>query len=381
MNEVSAMIVATKEKKEMHSKYSVFLHKICNRPMIDWTVKAVKEMGATRTVVVTESEELKNYLQDHTEFATTLEQAENMLNGETVLVTEGNIPGVTSSFFANAYQTYCKNKQPLCIKVGDERIAMIYQAGNKVDDCAVYQTEENPSLMPVVDRVSLSQTERAIYQRTALQLQLCGVTITNPEDTYISPDVTVGQDTVILPGCYLSGHTVIGEDCVIGPQTNLTNMKLGDRVTMKYTVGMDSEIGEDSTVGPFAYIRPNSKIGSKVKVGDFVEIKNSVIDTGTKISHLTYVGDSDVGAGVNFGCGTVTVNYDGVHKYRTTIGDKAFIGCNTNLVAPVTVAPEAFIAAGSTITEDIPEDCLAIARARQTNIQGWVSNRKEKNSK
>lgn len=135
---------------------------------------------------------------------------------------------------------------------------------------------------------------------------------------------------------------------------------------------MDSSVGSDTTVGPYAYVRPNSRIGSHVKVGDFVEVKNSTVDDGTKISHLTYVGDSDVGKNVNFGCGTVTVNYDGKNKFRTTIGNNAFIGCNTNLVAPVTVGDNSFIAAGSTITDEVPEDGFAIARQRQTVKNGWV---------
>lgn len=256
--------------------------------------------------------------------------------------------------------------------------AILKEKGKRV---VCFETEDPAEFEGVNDRVQLSRMEGAMNRRTILTLQRSGVTVVDPEHTYIGPDVKIGMDTVILPGCHLSGATVIGQDCVIGPQTSLTNMIVEDRVIIKNSVGMDSFIGEDTTVGPFAYIRPNSRIGAKVKIGDFVEIKNSNIDTGTKVSHLTYIGDSDVGAGVNFGCGTVTVNYDGTHKFRTTIGDKAFIGCNTNLVAPVTVAPEAFIAAGSTITEDIPDDCLAIARARQTNIEGWVSKRKEKNSK
>lgn len=252
---------------------------------------------------------------------------------------------------------------------------------NMAKQVVCYKVENAEEIQGVNDRAQLAEAEKAMNRRTIARLQREGVTVIDPEHTYIEPNVKIGMDTVVYPGCYLIGATVIGEDCVIGPQTNLSNVVVGERVILKYTVGMDSEIGSDTTVGPFAYIRPNSKIGARVKIGDFVEIKNSTIDAGTKVSHLTYVGDSDVGAGVNFGCGTVTVNYDGTHKYRTTIGDKAFIGCNTNLVAPVTVAPEAFIAAGSTITEDIPDDCLAIARARQTNIKGWVSKRKEKNLK
>lgn len=186
------------------------------------------------------------------------------------------------------------------------------------------------------------------------------------------------MDTVIHPGSILNGNTVVGENCVIGPMTRLEDMRVADGVKIVNSVCMQSEIGEDTTVGPFAYIRPNCKIGSKVKLGDFVEIKNSSIDTGTKVSHLTYVGDSEVGSGVNFGCGTVTVNYDGTYKYKTVIGDNAFIGCNTNLVAPVEVAADSFIAAGSTITDFVPSNSLAVARARQTNIEDWVTRRKNK---
>ena len=151
--------------------------------------------------------------------------------------------------------------------------------------------------------------------------------------------------------------------------------------TLGTTGAANSTVGFDTHVGPFAYIRPGSSVGNHVKVGDFVEIKNSVVDDGTKISHLTYVGDSDVGKNVNFGCGTVTVNYDRAKKYRTTIGDNAFIGCNTNLVAPVTVGEGAYTAAGSTITDDIPAMALAIARARQTNKKDWAAKHKLKESK
>jgi bifunctional UDP-N-acetylglucosamine pyrophosphorylase/glucosamine-1-phosphate N-acetyltransferase len=198
-----------------------------------------------------------------------------------------------------------------------------------------------------------------------------GVTIMDFSNAYIAPDVKIGKDTVIYPGTILETGVVIGEGCRVGPDTRLSNVRLGDRVNIQYSVGADSEIGDGTNVGPFAYIRPGSKIGKGCKIGDFVEVKNSTIGDGTHASHLTYVGDSDVGANVNFGCGTVTVNYDGRKKYRTVINDNAFIGCNTNLIAPVTVGTRAFTAAGSTITQDVPEDALAVARARQVNKTGW----------
>ena len=203
-----------------------------------------------------------------------------------------------------------------------------------------------------------------------------GVTIIDPDSTYIGPDVTIERDSVILPGTILEGNTVIGQECEIGPSSRIADSVIGCGTTVENSVIKESNIGSNVKVGPFAYIRPNCSVEDNVKVGDFVELKNSNIGTGTKISHLTYVGDSDVGKNVNFGCGTVTVNYDSKKKHRTTIGDNAFIGCNTNLVAPVKVGDGAYTAAGSTITENVPEDALAVARSRQVNKENWVKNKK-----
>ena len=188
--------------------------------------------------------------------------------------------------------------------------------------------------------------------------------------------VTVGEGTLLLPGTILRGNTVVGKNCEIGPNTMLVDCVVEDEVTINSSQCNESVIHAGAHVGPFAYIRPNCEVGRDVKVGDFVELKNSTIGEGTKISHLTYVGDSDVGGHVNFGCGTVTVNYDGAQKYRTTIGDNAFIGCNTNLVAPVKVGEGAYTAAGSTITDEVPADSLAIARTRQTVKKQWAAKRR-----
>lgn len=202
-----------------------------------------------------------------------------------------------------------------------------------------------------------------------------GVTIIDPANTYIDADVTIGCDTIVYPGCVIEKNTVIGEDCKIGPNARITNMIIGNGVKFQASTGMDSKVGDRTTVGPYAYIRPNSNIGEDVKVGDFVEIKNSNVGNGTKISHLTYVGDTDCGERINFGCGTVTVNYDGKNKFRTVIEDDVFIGCNANLVAPVTLKKGSYVAAGSTITKDVPEDVLAVARARQQIIEGWTKKK------
>ncbi len=198
-----------------------------------------------------------------------------------------------------------------------------------------------------------------------------GVIFMDEDSAFIEPEVVIGCGTRIAPNVHLVGSTVIGENVEIGFNTEIENSVIGNDVKIRQSVILDSKIGAGTTVGPFAYVRPNCVVGEKVKLGDFVEIKNSNIGNGTKLSHLTYVGDADVGEHINFGCGTVVVNYDGKNKYRTVIEDDAFIGCNTNLVAPVKVGRNAFTAAGSTITEDVPADTLAIARARQVVKTNW----------
>lgn len=198
-----------------------------------------------------------------------------------------------------------------------------------------------------------------------------GVEIPFTDTVYIEPGVEIGKGTVVMPNTIITGKTKIGENCVIGPNTVITDSVIGNGAKLNQVQCTLSEVKDGADIGPFVQIRPNCVIGEKVHLGNFVEVKNSIIDTGTKVSHLTYVGDSDVGKRVNFGCGTVTVNYTGKSKHRTVIGDDVFIGCNTNLVAPVKVGNGAYTAAGSTITDDVPEDSLGIARARQVNKIGW----------
>ncbi len=228
------------------------------------------------------------------------------------------------------------------------------------------------------DRQQLSELSE-IARKMIMDRQLKnGVSIHCHDGVLIGPDVSIGEDTEILPGSILRGHTLIGSNCIVGPNSLLENMTVGDDVKINASQCYQSFINNDSKVGPFAHIRPNSVIGEHVKLGDFVEIKNSVIGDGTSVSHLTYIGDSDVGQNVNFGCGCVTVNYDGINKARTIVGDNAFIGCNTNLVAPVRVGDGAYIAAGSTITEDVPNESMAIARCRQVIKDGWAKDKVKK---
>ena len=228
---------------------------------------------------------------------------------------------------------------------------------------------------------NLAETEMACRDVLVKRHMENGVRFLDPATVYVDPRVTIGRGTFVLPGTILRGRTCIGRDCEIGPNAMIRDCTVGDCTEVNASQMTESVVGSHTSVGPFAYLRPNSRVGDHVKVGDFVEVKNSVIGNGTKISHLTYVGDSDVGERVNFGCGTVTTNYDGHRKYRCTIGDDAFLGCNTNLVAPVTVGDGAYTAAGSTITKDVPADALAVARTPQTVKEGWAARRRKLYSK
>jgi len=257
-------------------------------------------------------------------------------------------------------------------------VGILREAGEKV---AAFAAEDPDETMGVNDRVQLAEAEAYMRKRIAKRHMKNGVTIIDPATTYIGADVIIGQDTVIYPGTHLRGQTTIGADCVVGPQADLTNVQVEDGVTISYAVLADSRVANQAVVGPFAYIRPGSEIGPQVKIGDFVEVKNAKIGKGTKVPHLSYLGDAEIGESVNIGCGTITVNYDGAVKHKTTVGDGAFIGCNTNLVAPVAVGRNAYVAAGSTINQNVPDDALAIARARQENKLGYANRLPRKSGK
>ena len=206
-----------------------------------------------------------------------------------------------------------------------------------------------------------------------------GVTIIDPSNTYIGLEVEIEQDVLIYPGSIIKGSTTIKQDAEIGPFTEITDCTVGEAAVIKQSVLTNSQIGDRVQIGPYAHVRPGTVVGNDVKIGHFVEVKKSTIGDQSKIPHLSYVGDSKIGSEVNIGYGTITVNYDGNKKHETIIEDKAFVGCNTNLVAPVKVGKGSYIAAGSTITKDVPEESLSIARARQTNKEGYASRLKKQN--
>lgn len=245
---------------------------------------------------------------------------------------------------------------------------------NQGDRVSAYMMTNEEESLGVNSRAQLAEAERILRERTSRHFMDLGVTIIDPASTYIAPEVVIGADTVILPGTLLEGETVIGEGCKIGPHSRLTNVNVGNEVVMHFTYAHDCEVKDGADIGPYVHLRPNTVIGESVHIGNFVEVKNSIVGKGTKFPHLSYIGDSDVGSGVNIGCGTITVNYDGKLKHRTKIGDGAFVGCNSNLVAPVSVGDYSYIGAGSTITKDVPTKSLAVGRARQIVKENWVTD-------
>lgn len=243
---------------------------------------------------------------------------------------------------------------------------------NKGEIVSAFKTTDFAETLGVNDRVALAEAEQTMKQRINKLHMQNGVTIIDPATTYIGADVEIGADTVILPGTMILGKTVIGSDCQIGPNSEIKDCQIGNATVIRQSVSEDSQIGAHVKIGPFAHIRPKSDIHDDVKIGNFVEIKKAVFGKGSKASHLSYIGDAEVGSDVNIGCGSITVNYDGKNKFLTKIEDGVFIGCNSNLVAPVTIGEGAYVAAGSTITEDVPGDALALGRARQVNKENYV---------
>ena len=418
MSNIFAVILAAGQGTRMKSKLYKVLHPVCGKPMVQHVVDHIQTLDVNRivTVVGHGAEKVQQQLGDKSEYvlqaeqlgtAHAVQQAEAILGSEegTTLVVCGDTPlirpetmqalfehhqakGAKATILTaiadnpTGYGRILDNKalfETLKLVKNDNAqgeyylpdvIEILQKQGEIVE---AYVTEDFEETLGVNDRVALSQAETLMRARINEQHMRNGVSIINPEATYISADAVIGRDTVIQPGSMIEGKTVIGEDCLIGPNTQIIDSRIGDRTTVHSSVVRESAVAEDTAIGPFANIRPLSTIGSHVKIGNFVEVKKSNLGNDTKVSHLSYIGDAEIGNNVNIGCGSITVNYDGKNKFQTIIEDDVFVGCNTNLVAPVKVGKGSFIAAGSTITKEVPEDALAIARARQENKPNYVS--------
>jgi len=252
-----------------------------------------------------------------------------------------------------------------------DTLGILHSKGYKT---GAFQVDEE-EIYGVNDRIQLAEASAVLRKRINNKLMLEGVTIIDPCNTFIDAGVKIGRDTTVYPSAFIEGGTTIGTNCVIGPGCRIVDSFIGDGTRIDNSVILESKIGNNVQVGPFAYIRPESVIGDKAKIGDFVEIKKSSVGDKTKIPHLAYIGDAEIGSETNIACGVITVNYNGKVKNKTKVGNRCFIGCNVNLVAPVEVKDNAYVAAGSTITENVPEYSLAIAREKQTNKEGWVTKK------
>jgi N-acetylglucosamine-1-phosphate uridyltransferase (contains nucleotidyltransferase and I-patch acetyltransferase domains) len=387
------MIDTTFGEDEMKSFAPKALMKICGQSMYGYPACAALKAGISEYMIIGEKENFK----EETCYES-IEKAVSSTNANLYLYVRADMPFIESESIKGMLE-YQKASQSDVVALyqldedGDElfsHMALITRekiVSEKDVNSVIQRAEKEETLIKaysqsdeetfcVCDRCDLSVAESIMRGRINEELMLSGVTMIDPMTAYIAADVKIGMDTVIFPNVMLESGTVIGERVSVGANTTIHNSTIGDDCQILSSVIIDSEIKHGTRLGPFAYIRPNSHIGPNAKIGDFVEVKNSTIGEKTSVSHLTYIGDSDVGSHINFGCGCVTVNYDGKNKYRCNIGDNSFIGCNTNLVAPVTVGKGAYIAAGSTITDEVPKDTLAIARARQVNKTGWKDKRK-----
>ena len=255
-------------------------------------------------------------------------------------------------------------------------VAVYRRRGLGVETITVSRPDE---IQGINSRSELAAVSRIVRQAKNTALMAAGVTIEDPATTYIDGGVEIGPDTVIHPCVTIAGRTAIGSGCEIHSGVQVVDSRIGDRVTIRnHCVIAGASIANDATVGPFTHLRPEVSIGERAKVGNFVEMKSTVLGAGSKAMHLSYLGDTVIGTNVNVGAGTITCNYDGARKHKTTIGDGAFIGSDTQLIAPVTVGEGAYVGTGTTIREDVPAGALAVSAGKQRNIEGWVEQRKKK---
>ena len=433
MSETSVIVLAAGQGTRMKSRRAKVLHELCGVPMLGHVLRNAQRLAPTRLIVVVgrDADEVKERFAGEAEFVLQAEQCGTghavlvamptlgdvggdvlVLYGDTPLLSPEtleqmakakrergadlavltararNIPGRVDASGRVARIIEAQDATPEELEI-EERNTGVYlfsadllrdglaslrpdnaQGELYITDIVGYavarglrveavETPDPDECMGINNRAELADATAYLRRRIAHHHMTEGVSFVDPESVYIDADVTIGRDTIIEPGVVITGDSHLGEG---------VHVKAG-------CVIEDSQVDDDVIMGPSAHLRPGSRLGRGVKIGNYVEVKNSTLGAGTKASHLGYIGDADVGEGVNFSCGAIIVNYDGYKKTRSTIGDGAFVGCNANLVSPVTVEPRGFVAAGSTITKDVPEDALAVARDKQRNIEGWVARK------
>src|SRR5215212_5855698 len=383
---VFAVVLAAGKGTRMKSNRAKVLHTLCGVPMVNYVIEAIKPLPPRRLLVVVghQAELVEAVLPEDAE---SVLQKEQLGTGDAVRVAPGALGRVVEDAGV--------------VRIVEERDATEDERGIKLVNLGLYAFQlseirdavgrvasanyqgelyltdvleiigsrsravtyalENPEEANLVnDRSQLARAEEILRRRILDAHMREGVTVRDPVSTHIEASVEIGRDTVILPGTFLRGSTRIGSDCVIGPSADLLDTRVGDGARVEHSVGRGAEVGEGATVGPYAFLRPGTVLGPDAKVGAYCEVKNTRVGRGSKVPHLSYVGDAEIGEDANLGAGTITANYDGVNKHRTTIGDGAFTGVNTNLIAPVTIGNGAYLGAGSVVNKDIPPGKLAV---------------------
>ncbi len=347
---------ANNNLKSSGTKEKISEMKLCGKTMLEWVKNAIPVVSNVTVYEINENTDLEEELK-------TL-----LKNGEYTAVFFSDTPLLQKSTVENIFNyveikrlNYCKLHKGFVFKTND-----IARNNSDILQASYYSEEDFIQCNNLKD---LCQIEQILQQRINLSYIENGIRIYNPSSVVIGYGVKIGKRTTIYPNCRILGLTEIGEDCEIRENSTIENSVIENNVSVENSKIEQSVVGFGTKVGPYARIRPNCKIGENCKIGNFCEIKNSTIQCNTKISHLTYVGDADIGENCNIGCGTVFCNYDGKNKHRTKVGNNVFVGSNVNLVAPLEISDNAKIGAGSTITKNIPEKCLSIARAEQINIQ------------
>lgn len=452
-----SIILAAGEGTRMKSKKSKVLHEVCNKPILDYVVKASRGANVSKNIIVVgrnREELMEKYDGEDLIFKEqkigpeypygtgyalmqTIDEIEDEANvlilyGDTPLIKEETIrellefhgerklDGTVLTALVDepfGYGRIVRDLDGSLLKIVEEKDSSLEEKAIKEINSGIYVfngrllkyalgkidnknaqneyyatdvikvlkdeacklgafiLEDQEEILGVNSREQLAFCEKVMRERINSSHMANGVTIIDPSNTYIDDSVIIGRDTIIYPGVTLLGETKIGEDTIIKGDTLIIDSILENNIEIISSTIEESEIKSYTKIGPYSHLRPNSKIGESVKIGNFVEVKNSTLGNGTKASHLAYVGDADIGKDVNIGCGVVFVNYNGREKFRTRIEDNAFIGSNSNLVAPITVNKHAYIAAGSTIVNTVEEGALSIARAKQVDKPGWMEKK------
>lgn len=415
MENIAVVILAGGQEKEMKSDIPKVLHPLCGIPVLNYFLEISRYLNSLKTIVIVNSREKiieKQFGSKDLLFIGALEKQENSVTscinealqgfeGQVVLL-PGNTPllrkdtvkklvsfheksqvgaatlAVTDHEKRNEFETgvYCFSSEYFSRLINGLTFNDLFEnscfsevtktGGERKDKARTLLLDDSDELMKVNNRVDLAKVNKIMRSRIINNLMLEGVTFIDPHTAYVEKGVIIGKDTVVYPNCFFEGRTKIGARCIIEGGTKIVDSEIGDSVTiMAACVITESKINGGATIGPFAHLRPQTELAEGVKIGNFVEIKKSKLGNGSKAAHLTYIGDSEIGKDVNIGCGTITCNYDGKRKYRTIIGDRVFVGSDTQFIAPVKIGEGSTIGAGSTITKNVPADSLALSRVKQ----------------